>query len=83
MEWINTLASAADTLKDYTYSKAMAAGGMGGMLYEFATERGGDLAFLFIAGALGALAGGLVKWGLERILPHKKRKDERNDKRNN
>lgn len=76
--YVKIIGSAAVAFKKYTYSQAMAMGSLGGLTYEFITERGGDLAFVFFAGALGALAGGVVKWTLERVLP-KKKKNESSD----
>lgn len=63
----DSISYAIDGMRDYSYQKASASGGIVGILVEFAQARGAEIAFLFLAGAVGAFGGAFGKWIVSKI----------------
>ena len=68
---LHHMESFVNAIKNYSYSQAMAFGSLSGFLTEFINSRGSDVVFVFVAGVVGALGGGLVKWSIDYFLPKK------------
>lgn len=63
-----------DTIDNFSYARSGASGSFVAILLEFATNRGEEIIFLFIAGFVGMLGGLFAKWLFHKFFKVKNEK---------